>query len=456
VENTEAPLVPVPAPAGTVTAAFTGKAARDGAWVLSAQGIGVLIALGIDSLLFHMLSKDERGIFSASRGLQDVLLLFCDLGIALTTIRVGSQYHAKGLLAEANLVFKRALITRLILAIGLSFLAFFLAPGLVKYPLAAGNRVQLVWAGAASLLAVSIIAWAADVAQARRQFGAYFAQQVVAAAVRGWILLIVTKRLTMDFVESGLLFSETLLWAMAAAACLVALLCAFIQRDALLELPGLTPERAREVHDELSRFGRYAAATVLLAGLSGYVEIFLLQSLLKPADTAAFEGARRLALILPLLSGAVTTVLLPRAAALDSPQACITYARKALAVSLPMAIVAAGGLAALAGVAVPIFCGDRYGDSIPALRWLCVGFAFNILLNPVTLLLYPLRREGTVVLLLALTLILSLSGGFALIPRFGILGAAWSVAAVKALIMSLSGLIVLYYLRASVRAASPS
>ena len=94
-------------------------AARDTALVLGAQGLTTLIALGVDSLLFHTLTKDELGTYSVTLALQAVFLILCDVGISLTTVRVGAKYCAQGLEAEANLVFRRALLTRLLLAAGI-------------------------------------------------------------------------------------------------------------------------------------------------------------------------------------------------------------------------------------------------------------------------------------------------------------------------------------------------
>ncbi|HYF50212.1 MAG TPA: polysaccharide biosynthesis C-terminal domain-containing protein [Planctomycetota bacterium] len=436
-ETTDGKIEGASAPS-VVTRIWASAAARDAMLVLGAQAIGTIIALVTDALLFRRLSVPERGFFSAALALQAVLLILSDLGVSLTTVRVGAEYYAKGLVQEAHVVFRRALVTRMILGFGVAGAAFLFSSALVHYPMHAGKRVELVWAAASGIVGISMIAWSVDVAQARRRFGLYFATQVAAAVMRGWILITMITRLTPDPESASSATADMLTWGVAAAACLAGILSIIMQRE-VLESPKLSDTAYDSVNAELSRFAGYAAATVVLAGLGGYVELLLIQQWLGAEKTAVFDGARKLAMLLPLISTATTTVLLPRAAALSSVQACEEYAAKAFRVSLPLAFATAGGLAVLSGLLVPLFWGDKYEASIPLLRWLCLGFFFNVLFNPLSLVLYPLRRENLLLALNALSIALSLGLGFLLIPSFGPSGAAWSVAAVKVVIMLLCG-----------------
>ncbi|MFH0939329.1 MAG: oligosaccharide flippase family protein [Planctomycetota bacterium] len=422
--------------------------ARDAAWVLSAQILTALITLGVECLLFRKLSVPERGTLTAALAFQAVLLLLCDLGISLTTVRVSAEYIAKEMLAEANAVFRRALLTRLILAVGITGLAFFLTPALLQFPLNAAHRTQLVWSAAASLLSLSVLQWGVDVAQSRRQFKLYFALQVVAAFTRAWVIFIAVRQFTIYFDEFNALSAEIVLWCIAGASCLVALMTIILLRDTLSPLPrAISNGVAITISQQLEKFGRYAAAMTILTGIGGYVEVFLLQSLLKPEDTAVFDGARKLTQALVVLTTALTIVLLPRAVALSSVAACKIYVKKALLVTIPLTVLAAGGLAITAHTIVPIFWGDRYAASIAVLHWLCLAYAFNILLNPLTLALFPLKREGTIVLLNGISLLLSLAVGVMLIPKFGAIGAAWSVLAVKAISMPAYGIALFWALK---------
>ena len=400
--------------------------------MLAAQGVATAISLGVDMLLFRRLYASERGTLTAALGLRSVFLAVADVGLALTTVRVASEYVAKGMKDEANLIFRRALFTRLVLALLVFLLAAVLSPLLAGFPLAAANRNGLVYASAAALAGLTAISWGVDVARSCRRFGMFFAHQVGDAALKA-----VAVGAVFLCVSGSIVQSELVLWFMAAGATLAGIFSIFIQRSDLTRPRALTPESARIVNARLSSFNRYGSAIALLFSLNGLIEVFLIQYLKGGNETAIFEGARRLALILPLIGATLSTIFLPRAATLNSVEACSDYLRKAFKVSVLLALFSAGGLAALSDFIVPMLWGDRYIRSIPALHWLCLAYGLAMVINPLILVLYPLRREGVVVFLYGANAILSILAGLWLIPDRGALGAAWSSLLVSAIMVLL-------------------
>jgi O-antigen/teichoic acid export membrane protein len=422
-------------------------ATRDGLWVLAGQGVATLIALGMDSLLFRNLPQADRGTLSAALGLRNILLYVADMGLALATVRVASGYYGRGERDKAAAVFRRAMNTRCFLAILVAGLTALLAPVLCGFPLAAPGRMKLVYACAASLLGMSATSWGVDVAQATRRFGFYFAHQTVESALRAGAVVALFYLLAKDVVISV----ELVLWALAIAATLAGLFSLFLQRKDQAHAP-LDSAANDELIAQLRAFGRYAWAIALLQTVSAFVELFIVQWRIGANETAIFEGARRLASILPLLGGALVTVLLPRAALLDSATACSVYVRKSLLASSAMALVFAGGLALSSGILVPLLWGHRYDASIPALRWLCLAHAFSIVINPLALVLFPLQRLGLLLVLNLSALALQIALGLWLIPQNGAMGAAWSTLAAKAITMILFSVAVTAALRRGVSA----
>jgi len=425
-------------------------AAREGLWVLAAQGLATLIALGADVLLFRGLLSAERGVLTAALSLRNVLLYIADMGLALTTVRVGAEYFGRGQRDEANAIFRRALGTRLVLALLVFGSACLLAPALCRFPLAAGNRPGLVTAAALALLGMTATSWGVDAAQATRSFGRYFAHQVVEASLKTVAVAVALVAFS-GSLSGGILAcvpAEMLLQVMAGAALAAGLASILIQRSALArpQRP-LSAAVESEIHAQLRGFNRYAVAIALLQTVAAYIEIFLVQWQRGPVDTATFFGAQRLALVLPLLGGVLTTVLLPRAAVLDTPAACAAFVRKVLLAGVPLALVAAGSLAGLAGFVVPLLWGRRYEASVAPLRWLCPAYAFSIVLAPLNLVFFPLRRERTLLALQGAGVVLAIAFGAWLIPRYGAAGAAWSALIVRTLLSLLSGAALFLALR---------
>jgi len=129
--------------------------------------------------------------------------------------------------------------------------------------------------------------------------------------------------------------AETLLLAMAAASLAAGLASVLISAAPWPNRKGLSAVAKLAVNAQLSGFNRYAAGIALLQTVGGYVEVFLVQWQCGSAETATFFGAQRLALALPLLGGVLATVLLPRAAVLETPAACAAYVKKVLLAAFP-------------------------------------------------------------------------------------------------------------------------
>ena len=425
-ETTQAAAPPVASP--TLLGRLRGSAAaRDGFYVLAAQGIATLIALGADSFLFRELQKSERGILSAAFGLRTVLLYIADMGMTMATVRIGSSFVAKGMLTEANAVFRRALVFRWLAAIVVGGVVLLLTPTLAKQLLETPTRPNLVYACAAALLGMTTVSWGLDVAQCRRRMKSYFVQYVGEAILRACAIVIVLRVMEVHTEK----FSELILWTMAAGVILAAIVSVLVERDAFADAKGFGLSAPVGVSTEMRSFIPFATAATCLGMVGIYVELFLLQHLRTPEETAVFEGARRLASLLPLLTAGFATIMLPRASALETPAQCLGYIRKALIVTAPLAVLISGALALSASFIVPLLWGTKYDASIPLLRWMCLAHALSFVATPVSFVLFPLKRPGILVILNGLALALSIGIGITLVKSHGAMGAVWSMLIVR-------------------------
>jgi O-antigen/teichoic acid export membrane protein len=438
-----------PQASSSLGALYGSGAAREGAWVLAAQAVATIIALIAERFLFRDLAQGERGVLATMLGLRTVLLYAADFGIQLMTVRIGSFYIAKGMQAEADAVFRRALVFRTLAAIGVAFLAVSLSQLFCNQVLAEPDRRNLVFAAAAGLMGMTIVSWGLDVSQCRRRFRAYFIQYVIEALLRAAAIIVV-----LHGIKGIARNSEAVLWLMGAAVTVTAMLSLMIERHAFSGVKDLGLAAPGKVDAELRAFIPYATAATLLGAVvvNLYPEVFMLNRICGPEETAVFEGARRLASLLPLIVAGIATVLLPRASALETLEQCRGYALKALKVAMPLAILFAGGLALTAGLIVPLMWGSRYADSIAPLRWMCLAHALTFVATPLSFVLLPLKRYGALVALNAISLLLSTAVGWFMINRFGVMGAAWSMLIVRTVTAAATGVVVWICLKPRSRA----
>ena len=409
--------------------------ARDGAFVLAAQAIGVVIALVADRMIFHDLQISENGIFSTALSLRAVLLSIADCGMAMATVRVGSYFVAKGMRAKAHAVFRRALVFRWVAALVVCGVCILCSRFLLANVLDTPSRPYLVFACIGGLLGMTTVSWGLDVAQCRRRMGSYFVQNVGDAILRALAILVVLRG--MDTPSPRI--SELILWTMAAGVIVAALISVMVEREVFADAKGFGLAAPPSVSDELHGFIPYAAAATFLGMIVIYVEVFLLKNLRGSEETAIFAGARRLGSLLPLLTAGLTTVMLPRASSLQTREECVAYIRKALKISVPLAVVVCGGLALGASFVVPLLWGKSYDPSIVPLRWMCLAYALSFIATPLSYVLFPLKRPGTLVIINGLTLALSIGLGIYMVNNYGALGAAWSMLIVRATMIGVLG-----------------
>lgn len=412
---------------------------RDGVWVAGGQIFSAATSLAADSYLFRLLSVGERGLLSAAQGLAALLLAFTDLGVSLTTIHFGAKRLAAGDEAGAAHFFRRALFLRCAAALAVGLVCLPLSSLLAAFPLST-SRAEVVVLLALALPLQSVICWGADTAQARRRFAAWFVQQSVFAVLRAATLILLVQAEEFQQVEA-------LLWGVLGASAAGAAVILTMQKSVLF-FAGSATAAPLVIPKETLTFARWAGIGVVLSVAGAQAEILLLQGLLGDG-TAVYDGALRLARALPLFTAALTTVLLPRASALRTTEEIRSYLRRVIKVVPAAAAAAAFGLAVAGHWLIPLLWGEKYDQSLPLLRWLCAAYGLGIVLNPLMLVLYPLKRIAWITALGAFDLGLALTLNFFLIPKLGAFGAVLSVFSVK----FVSACIAIFFIRQALRLA---
>ena len=95
------------------------------------------------------------------------------------------------------------------------------------------------------------------------------------------------------------------------------------------------------------------------------------------------------------------------------------------------------GLAAVAPVLVPALFGAEYGGAVPAAVVLLIAAAISALGVTTLYLLYSTGKTAFLVISNGLGLVVTIALGFVLIPRYGLMGAAWSRAIAQVLVVLL-------------------
>ena len=190
--------------------------------------------------------------------------------------------------------------------------------------------------------------------------------------------------------------------------------------------PRATPRRRAAVRGHVLRRAAFFFGSVILLQLHARIDQLLLAALAGSAELGIYAGAFKFIEQLALLPAMLTGVLLPalsRRAAGDTASSLHVVYFAAFAASLGLAAALALG----AGPLVALALGPGFAAAAPVLTVLAWGVPALFLAN-VSGLFYSLEgMEHWAFLRNLAGLALGLALGLVLIPRYGALGAAWSM-----------------------------
>ncbi len=174
---------------------------------------------------------------------------------------------------------------------------------------------------------------------------------------------------------------------------------------------------------ELFHFSKWIMLSFIATSLTSRLDIFMLSHYRGAESVGLYAAAFQLATVFPLIIGAVSTSLLPRASRLTEPAQLRQFVKRTLAMS-GLVVVIVLPIPFLSPQLIALVFGSRYIAAIPTFQVLFVAFLFAILINPVSTTLYALDRAWIITLINWVQLALTFSLNMILVPAYGSVGAA--------------------------------
>lgn len=375
---------------------------------VGAQAIVLLLGFITHPLIGQLLGREAYGIYSVVLSVQTIIGMVLTLGVPLAVSRfvARDEDHAQSILWQA-------LKIQFILAVGLAVIT-----AAASYPIAH----LLGDTGLTSYLAViSVIILTQAIYPIFTQYFSGLHRFNRQAA------LTTTYAITKLVGSVGLLFIFHIYGALlgfAVGGIIAGLLGFWWAKNA-----GGQQSKPLPTRSFLSFAGIFVLILISLQVLIS-LDLLMVKALLKNnAAVGDYSAASNLARISYLLLQGLVFILLPKMSALtksgESHTAAIHFIRTTLRYLIALIIPGIAIAASTSKSLLALFYGHQYLSAAPPLTILMVGLgslAFYLLL--VTIASGAGRAKASLMLTLIL-LILSSVLGFLLIPRFGLLGAAW-------------------------------
>jgi len=392
---------------------------------LATAGLGFAAVLVVS----RTLGPTQFGVFSTALAVLTLTAGLADLGLNTSLVRFASLYletnpHRAALMFRVALEI-RLLVSILILAAG-SLLARPLAM-LIFHRSEAVTYLALALAGAVVTLFVNYILYALQAYQLFIRLSAWMvAMNIVKLGLVAGLLVI------------GYLFPLAALAAYVAAPLTGALAGWWL-------LPrnfgrGQFGGERRECLGELLHFSKWVMVSYLATGIIGRINVLLLSAFRGNHEVGIYSAALQLAMVFPVLLGAIATVLLPKVSRMTDRQQLATLIKRSLMIT-GMAVLALMPAFFLSQPLIGLVFGQKYLASSGVFRILFLNFMISLLINPIGTVIYAIDRPQAAAAVNVLQAIISIAGNYLLIPSYGAYGAAYTY---LALTVVGGGILVVY------------
>jgi O-antigen/teichoic acid export membrane protein len=187
---------------------------------------------------------------------------------------------------------------------------------------------------------------------------------------------------------------------------------------------------------ETWRYIRWIAPAMILSAVVERLDIFLLASLRGASEAGMYGALMPIILIPEMVIGFASGVLQPRVADLAARGRLLPFWFAVCRITVPLALIGCIVAIWLSGTMIHLSIGDAYLPAARVLTILLLAVLFWFAFVPVALSYVVMMQPRTTLLICVVQAVIVLMCGLYLIPRYGTLGAALSVAIMRCVIGS--------------------
>lgn len=184
-----------------------------------------------------------------------------------------------------------------------------------------------------------------------------------------------------------------------------------------------------------------------LTALASRLDVLMIIAIKNATEAGIYSTASRVISIYPLLSGSFSTVIAPRLSATTDKKELKTYMYKVILATLGIIVI----IVLMMVTAYPfmtVLFGQKAVPAVPVFRYLLLSMIFFVGSIPaVSLAIYYLKKPYILTVNSVLQLVIVVVGNYIFIPRYGRLGASYSLIIAYGVSLLLTSYLAYYHLR---------
>ena len=395
---------------------FKKRALHQTAFVTVGSLINGVSLLVLNIVLARALSQEFFGIFSLSVLALSTMAEVSDFGLNLGLLRFAPYYIATNQTDKLKQLVKTIWRWRVMLTWVLTVGGIIFSYPLAKYLFGQAKIASYLAYSFLGIGGVILLGFLATYLQSRQRF---FYQASV-QSLKGFLRLVIVVILAIFGVKN-----------------LFAYLSVYIFVPWILFLInfGVFPKKFRQVqidegvkrnlHSQLAKFSFWLTISSLMGIVGGKIDQVMIGHYLGLVDVAVFTVAWQLIQVFPVLTGSITSVLMPRISAFRDKKDLTVFVKRVFKWVFVGAIVIAF-LIYPSQYLINFLFGQKYAVAMPVYLILAYSLLLNILAIPFSMTIVVFNKTHIMTIATFINLVIFVAFNLVFIPRYGIMGAAYT------------------------------
>lgn len=398
---------------GTVVGMAKSKTARNSLILFGGNIINALLSMVAVIFVSRSLGPTNFGVLATFNTIVVTLVGLTDFGLGTTAIKIIAQYlHSdkQRAIASMKVLVKLEVLTGVVVAAG----------GLIF-----SRQIADMLGGDYLILAVRLAFVAGLFSTVAAFYGPFFI--AYEKFIKNLVINLSGPSMRLLFVlgmlgAAMLSLNNVMITYTLAPILFFFIGFAFIPKDFLKPA---TKKEQKSAYGEIFHFTKWVFLSYIATSLAGRLDIFLLSHFKGSQTVGYYAAAQQLVQPMPMLIGAITTVLLPQVSRMRERIEFVSYVKKTAFAAMLLCLAFVPALL-LASPIIHLIFGSKFTNSVSAFQILLIAYLPPLFANPISLVVLAKNRPQLLTFVNYGQLVLTLAFNLLLIPRMGMIGAAWA------------------------------
>lgn len=380
---------------------------------------GTLFILNV--LIARTLLPESYGLWVTMINTLMLLSQLSDLGINTGYIRFGSTYLKES--TKLRVVHRLVLRIKFYICLAIIVIGLLFSKPLTVWLFKSTEYQLLIILAVIGSFCLSLFGYLVSFLQIKQWFYLLSKIEVVNNLIR--VILIVV------LLTTGVVKIDIYILIYCLVPLLIYLFCyfKFMRSEVCVEIE----ERRlyeNQIAKDLIQFIRWVVISSFSVMLISRIDVYIIQYYYSTYEVGLYGSASQLAMIFPLITTSLTTVLLPKVSQMTQSQELDKYIRSIFKF-IPAIVVFFVLIILFSHDLLSIVYGEQYHGVEDIFRILLFGTIIGTIINPISLVFYAIRKEKVLTILNVIQLLIALALNLILVPKFSIVGAAIANTAIR-------------------------